>query len=131
MSSSNKNLNYKNNNIINNYYNNSNGKDNNSNGNTININENNGSNIINNDLSVSLYNELNINSANNNNSSIFSENDLLKIMNNLFSGDESEKMGTIIIIHEILCTKYQQNKYILIPNIDNIIRIIIQIISSS
>ena len=48
-------------------------------------------------------------------------------MNNLFSEDESEKMGTIIIIHEILCTKYQQNKYILIPNIDNIIRIIIQI----
>ena len=128
MSSSNKNLNLKNNNIINNYYNNSNGNDNNSNGNTININENNGSNIINNDLSVSLYNELNINSANNNNnSSIFSENDLLKIMNNLFSEDESEKMGTIIIIHEILCTKYQQNKYILIPNIDNIIRIIIQI----
>ena len=48
-------------------------------------------------------------------------------MNNLFSEDESEKMGTIIIIHEILCSKYQQNKYILIPNIDNIIKIIIKI----
>ena len=137
LSQSNKNINLKsnninnnmNNNITNNYYNNSNGNDNNSNGNTINTNENNGSNSNYTDLSISLYNELNMNSSknNNNNSSIFSEQDLLKIMNNLFSEDESEKMGTIIIIHEILCTKYQQNKYILIPNIDNIIRIIIQI----
>ena len=137
LSQSNKNINLKsnninnniNNNIANNYYNNSNGNDNNSNGNTINTNENNGSNSNYTDLSISLYNELNMNSSknNNNNSSIFSEQDLLKIMNNLFSEDESEKMGTIIIIHEILCTKYQQNKYILIPNIDNIIRIIIQI----
>ena len=137
-SSSNKNLNYKsnninnnyiNNNIINNYYNNDNNNDNNrnSNGNSINNNnDNNGSNVnTNNDLSISLYNELNLNSTKN--SSILSENDLLEIMNNLFSEDESEKMGTIIIIHEILCSKYQQNKYVLIPNIDNIIKIIIQI----
>ena len=136
-SSSNKNLNYKsnninnnyiNNNIINNYYNNDNNNENNgnSNGNSINNNENNGSTVTNtNDLSISLYNELNINSSKN--SSILSEDSLLEIMNNLFSEDESEKMGTIIIIHEILCSKYQQNKYVLIPNIDNIIKIIIQI----
>ena len=130
-SSSNKNLNYKgnninnnyiNNNIINNYYNN-----NFDNGNSIN-NDNNGNN---NDISISLYNDININSIksidNIPTSSVFTEKDLLEIMNNLFSEDESEKMGTIIIIHEILCSKYQQNKYILIPNIDNIIKIMIQI----
>ena len=128
--SNNINNNYINNNIINNYYNNNNNLDNNrnSNGNSIN-NDNNG--INNNDISISLYNELNSNSSkiNNNipNSSIVSEKDLLEIMNNLFSEDESEKMGTIIIIHEILCSKYQQNKFILIPNIDNIIKIMIQI----
>ena len=111
-----------NNNMINNYANN---YDNNSNGNSINQNENN-------DISISLYNmnqnsSKNINNNIDNNSSILTEKDLLEIMNNLFSEDESEKMGTIIIIHEILCSKYQQNKYILIPNIDNIIKIIIQI----
>ena len=108
--------------MINNYANN---YDNNSNGNSINQNENN-------DISISLYNmnqnsSKNINNNIDNNSSILTEKDLLEIMNNLFSEDESEKMGTIIIIHEILCSKYQQNKYILIPNIDNIIKIIIQI----
>ena len=58
---------------------------------------------------------------------ITSEKDLLKIMNNLSSEDESEKLNTIIIVHEILCTKYQENKYILIPYIDNIILIFIKI----
>ena len=123
MNASNKNINNKNNNNINNnnIINNYNNVDNNSNGNNINNN---------NDISISLYNDININSSKNNtisSSKIHSEKDLLEIMNNLFSEDESEKMGTIIIIHEILCSKYQQNKYILIPNIDNIIKIIIQI----
>ena len=115
--SNNINNNYINNNIINNYYNNNNSMANN------------------NDLSISLYNDMNINNNQNNNllsnnysnSTISSEKELLEIMNNLFSEDESEKMNTIIIIHEILCSKYQQNKFILIPNIDNIIKIIIQI----
>ena len=31
-------------------------------------------------------------------------------MNNLSSEDESEKLNTIIIVHEILCTKYQEKK---------------------
>jgi hypothetical protein len=48
-------------------------------------------------------------------------------MSNLSSEDESEKLNTIIIVHEILCTKYQENKYILIPYIDNIILIFIKI----
>ena len=61
------------------------------------------------------------------NSTISSSKELLGIMNNLFSENESEKKDTIIIINEILCTNYQQNKFILIPNIDNIIRIIIRI----
>ena len=115
--SNNINNNYINNNIINNYYNNNNSMANN------------------NDLSISLYNDMNINNNQNNyflsnnftNSTISSEKELLEIMNNLFSEDESEKMNTIIIIHEILCSKYQQNKFILIPIIDNIIKIIIQI----
>jgi len=91
--------------------------------------------MANTDLSISLYNDMNINNNQNNNlinnnfsnSTVSSEKELLEIMNNLFSEDESEKMSTIIIIHEILCSKYQQNKFILIPNIDNIIKIIIQI----
>ena len=58
---------------------------------------------------------------------IKSEKELLSIMNNLSSEDESEKLNTIIIVHEILCTKYQDNKYILIPIIDNIILIFINI----
>ena len=120
INSNNINNNYINNNIINNYYNN-----------------NNTSSIGNTDLSISLYNDMNINNNQNNtlmmnnnnfsNSTISSDKELLEIMNNLFSEDESEKMSTIIIIHEILCSKYQQNKFILIPNIDNIIKIIIQI----
>ena len=58
---------------------------------------------------------------------ITSEKELLKIMNSLSSEDESEKLNSIIMVHEILCTKYQENKYILIPNIDNIISIFIKI----
>ena len=125
LNSNNINNNYINNNIINNYYNNNNS-------------------IPNTDLSLSLYNNMNMNNNQNNNnnnnnnnniinnnissnSTITSDKELLEIMNNLFSEDESEKMNTIIIIHEILCSKYQQNKFILIPNIDNIIKIIIQI----
>ena len=58
---------------------------------------------------------------------ITSGKELLNIMNNLNSNNESEKLNTIIIVHEILCTKYQDNKYILIPYIDNIILIFIKI----
>ena len=61
------------------------------------------------------------------NSTISSDKELLGIMNSLFSEDKSEKVSTIIIIHEIFCLNYQQNKFILIPNIDNIIKIFIQI----
>ena len=89
----------------------------------------------NSDLSILFCNNRRINNNQNNNivsknisnSIISSGKELFEIMNNLFSEDESEKMDTIIIIHEILCYNYQQNKYILIPNIDNIIKIIIQI----
>ena len=105
-SSNNKNINYRNKNTLN--------------GNNINKNLNSYKNIKNN---------LNNKIAKNNlsNSTISSDKELLEIMNNLFSEDISEKMNTIIIIHEILCSNYQQNKFILKPNIDNIIKIIIQI----
>ena len=116
--SNNINNNYINNNIINNYYNNNTTMPNN-----------------NNDLSISLYNDMTINnnqakkmiSNNFSSSTLSSEKELFEIMNNLFSEDDIEKMNSIIIIHEILCSKYQENKFILIPNIDNIIKIIIQI----
>ena len=50
-------------------------------------------------------------------------------MNNLFSEEATEKISNTMIIHEILCSKYQQNKSIIIPNIDdNINKIIIKII---
>ena len=58
---------------------------------------------------------------------ISSEKELMEIMYNLLTDDETNRLNTIIIIHEILCSKYQENKFILIPNIDNIIRIFIQI----
>ena len=92
-------------------------------------------NINNNALFNSLQNNIKIknNQSNNkisnncSNSTISSEKELLEIINNLFFEDEDEKINSIIIIHEILCSKYQQNKFILIPNIDNIIKIFIKI----
>ena len=35
--------------------------------------------------------------------------------------DPTEKLNTIIIIHENICGKFDQNKEILIPNVDKII----------
>ena len=47
--------------------------------------------------------------------------DLDIILDNLLIDDQNEKLNTIIIIHENICGKYEQNKEILIPNIDKII----------
>ena len=80
------------------------------------------------------YEKINNNQENNminsnfSNSTISSEKDLLEIMNTLFPEDESDKVSAIIMIHKILCSNYQQNKLIIIPNVDNIIKILIQII---
>ena len=47
--------------------------------------------------------------------------DLDIILDNLLIDDQNEKLNTIIILHENICGKYDQNKEILIPNIDKII----------
>ena len=49
--------------------------------------------------------------------------ELLDTLNNLLSNDQNEKVNTIIIIHEILCTNYNENKEIAISNINEIINI--------
>ncbi len=82
----------------------------------------------NNDLSNPLSKDKNIITKNNDfsNLKISSIKGLLVIMENLTSQDESEKIDSIIILHDILCSNYQQNKFILIPNIDNVIKKMIQ-----
>ena len=47
--------------------------------------------------------------------------DLIDALDNLLSEDPSEKLNTIIVIHEIVCGKFAQNKECLISNVDKII----------
>ena len=47
--------------------------------------------------------------------------DLDTILDNLMIDDPTEKLNTIIIIHENICGKFDQNKEVLIPNVDKII----------
>ena len=47
--------------------------------------------------------------------------DLELILDNLLIDDPNDKLNTIIIIHENICGKFEQNKEVLIPNIDKII----------
>ena len=47
--------------------------------------------------------------------------DLEFILDNLLIDDPNDKLNTIIIIHENICGKFEQNKEVLIPNIDKII----------
>ena len=49
-------------------------------------------------------------------------------MNNLFSENYLIKINSIIILHEILCLKYEENKYIILNNIEQIMDIFIKII---
>ena len=60
------------------------------------------------------------NNTNKQNGSLAKE-DLFETLDNLSSADPTEKLNTIILIHEILCGKYNENKNILIANIDHII----------
>ena len=50
-----------------------------------------------------------------------SKEDLDTILDNLLIDDPNEKLNTIILIHENICGKFEQNKEVLIPNIDKII----------
>ena len=47
--------------------------------------------------------------------------DLDNILDNLLIDDQSEKLNAIILLHENVCGKFDQNKSVLIPNIDKII----------
>ena len=65
---------------------------------------------------------------NNNNNNIFTnqngpltKEDLLESLENLSSDNQTEKLNTIILIHEIICGKFDQNKECLISNVDKII----------
>ena len=64
--------------------------------------------------------ESNINILTNQNGSLTKE-DLLDALENLSSNDQTEKLNTIIVIHEIICSKFDQNKECLISNVDKII----------
>ena len=70
----------------------------------------------------------NNNNAHDNNNNIFlnqpgslTKEDLFETLDNLLSEDQTEKLNTIIIIHEIVCGKFAQNKECLIANVDKII----------
>ena len=93
--------------------------------NIINTKESSGS-IISNISQVPVNNNSNTDNNNNNNTVTnqnepLSKNDLIEALNNLSSEDPSEKLNTIILIHEIVCGKFEQNKECLISNVDKII----------
>ena len=66
-----------------------------------------------------------IQQLNNINGIIKDKNELIITMNNLLTNDISERVNAIIIIHDLICAKYEDNKKILKENIDNIIKIFI------
>ena len=54
--------------------------------------------------------------------------ELISKMNNLLSEDYKIKNNSIIILHEILCSKYEENKNIILNNIEQIFDIFTQIL---
>ena len=54
--------------------------------------------------------------------SLNNKQDLIKILNNLNDGEISDRVNTILIIHELIYTKFNQTKNVLIPNIDIIVK---------
>ena len=61
------------------------------------------------------------------NGAVNSEDELLSILNYLLSKDLNVRNNTIILLHDIIYQKYEENKNIIIPNIDRIIDIFIQV----
>ena len=59
---------------------------------------------------------------------ILSKEQLIKKMNDLFSDKNLAKINSIVILHEILCVKYEENKIVILNNIEQIIDIFIKII---
>ena len=59
---------------------------------------------------------------------ILSKEELKDKMNNLLSENYSIKINSIIILHEMLVLKYEENKYLILNNIEQIMDIFIKII---
>ena len=82
-----------------------------------------------NDNSFSSYN--NISNDNNdmvNKKKIITKEDLINKMNNLSSDNYLIKINSIIILHEILCLNYDENKILILNNIEQIMDIFANII---
>ena len=81
------------------------------------------------------HNNKSINSINNskeNNTNIVngaadSNNDILSLISNLLSKNHTDRVKTIVIIHDIITQQYEEKKQMLIKNIDNIICIFIKV----
>jgi hypothetical protein len=59
---------------------------------------------------------------------ILTKEDLIIKMNNLFSDNYLIKINSIIILHEIMCLKYEENKFLILNNIEQIMDIFAKII---
>ena len=62
------------------------------------------------------------------NGAIKSEKDLIYTLKKLLVKNETEQLNAIILIHEIVYQKYEDNKKILIPNIDKVIEVFIKVL---
>ena len=62
------------------------------------------------------------------NGAINSEKELLNTLQKLLVKNESEQLNAIILIHEIIYQKFEDNKKFLIPNIDKIIETFIRVL---
>ena len=62
------------------------------------------------------------------NGAINSEKELLNTLQKLLVKNESEQLNAIILIHEIIYQKFEDNKKFLIPNIDKIIETFIKVL---
>ena len=62
------------------------------------------------------------------NNIIFTKEELISKMNNLLSENYLIKINSIIILHEIFCLKYEENKILILNNIEQIIDIFLKVI---
>ena len=104
---------------------------NNNNNNKVNVNATN--NTVNNNHGINNYQSNSLEapppsstSAVNPTGTLKNKNELINCLKNLLTDDLTEKVNSIIIIHEILCPKYEENKVILISNVDTILNFFIQ-----
>jgi len=77
---------------------------------------------INNNPDLYNYNNLNDTIIKNKTYNLEDREDLMNILDNLINGNDTEKLNTILIIHDIIHAKFEASKHILIPNIDEVIK---------